>query len=206
MKIHYGMICAAAAVAALGLAAASHAEGPAGPARYTADGKLEYPSDYRTWVYLSSGMDMSYAEGASASDAHLFDSVFVNREAYDDFLKTGHWPDKTMFVLELRRAQGKGSINKKGLFQTDKLGMEVHVRDQARFKDTGGWAFFGGFRNDGPGNKIPTAAGCIACHEQHGAVDTTFAQFYPTLMPIAKAKKTIAAAYLKEEAETAAAK
>jgi hypothetical protein len=30
-------------------------------------------------------------------------------------------------------------------------------------------------------------------------VDTTFVQFYPTLLPIAKAKGTLTSAYLKEE-------
>jgi hypothetical protein len=31
-------------------------------------------------------------------------------------------------------------------------------------------------------------------------VDTTFVQFYPTLLPIAKAKATLSAAYVKESA------
>jgi aspartate oxidase len=31
-------------------------------------------------------------------------------------------------------------------------------------------------------------------------VDTTFVQFYPTLLPIAKEKQTLSASYLKEEA------
>ena len=205
MKIRYGIICAAAAAAALGLAATSQAEAPKGPARFTADGKMEFPKDYRTWVYLTTGMDMSYTEGPAPS-AHAFDSVFVNREAYDGFLKTGHWPDKTVFVLEVRRAQNRGSINKNGFFQTARAGMEVHVKDEARFKDSGGWAFFGGFAAEGPGNKIPTGAGCIACHEKHGAVDTTFVQFYPTLVPVAQAKATFSPAYLKEAAAEGAAK
>jgi hypothetical protein len=34
-------------------------------------------------------------------------------------------------------------------------------------------------------------------------VDTTFVQFYPTLMPIAKLKGTLSVAYLKEIAEPA---
>jgi hypothetical protein len=34
-------------------------------------------------------------------------------------------------------------------------------------------------------------------------VDTTFVQFYPTLLPIAKAKRTLSASYLKEEATPA---
>lgn len=197
MRLRYGIVCAAAGLAAMGLAAASRAEAPASSPRYTADGKLEFPKDYRTWVYLSTGIDMAYVEGP-ASDSHLFDSVFVNREAYDAFLKTGHWPDKTVMVLEVRKAGTRGSINKRGAFQTDKLAAEVHVRDEARFKDTGGWAFFGFGGGEGPAAKIPNGAGCISCHEAHGAVDTTFVQFYPTLLPVAQAKQTLSAAYLKD--------
>jgi hypothetical protein len=37
-------------------------------------------------------------------------------------------------------------------------------------------------------------------------VDTTFVQFYPTLLPVAKAKGTLSSAYLKDEEATAAAK
>jgi len=193
-----------AAVAAIGLAAVSRAEAPGGAPRYTADGKLEYPADYRSWVYLSTGMDMSYVDAPGPADQHLFDTVFVNRAAYDAFQKTGHWPDKTVMVLEVRKGQNRGSINKKGQFQTDRLGMEVHVRDTARFKDTGGWQFFG-FRDEKPGAKIAGPA-CINCHEAHGAVDTTFVQFYPTLVPVAQAKATFSPAYLKEAAAEGAAK
>jgi len=40
---------------------------------------------------------------------------------------------------------------------------------------------------------------CVG-HQAHVAVDTTFVQFYPTLLPLAKAKGTLSAAYLKESA------
>jgi len=40
---------------------------------------------------------------------------------------------------------------------------------------------------------------CYSCHEQHGAVDTTFVQSYPTLLNIAKRKNTLNPAYLKNE-------
>jgi hypothetical protein len=45
---------------------------------------------------------------------------------------------------------------------------------------------------------FPTEAACYSCHAQHAAVDTTFVQFYPTLLPIAKAKGTLSAGYVKE--------
>ena len=62
-----------------------------------------------------------------------------------------------------------------------------------------GWAFFG-FQGEKPAAMIPAKAGCIACHEAHGAVDTTFVQFYPTLLPRAQELKTLSAAYLKDAA------
>ena len=83
-------------------------------------------------------------------------------------------------VLEPRQGQQKGSINQEGRFQTQRLGLEVHVKDTARFP--GGWAFFA-FPTDGPGQLQPPTAACYSCHAAHAAVDTTFVQFYPTLKP-----------------------
>ena len=169
---------------------------PEAPA-YTAKGEMQFPADYRRWVYLSSGLDMSYRPGPPMPGLSQFDNVFVNPAAYDAFLRTGTWPDKTVMVLEARRGEGAGSINKAGHFQTDRLAVEAHVKDTARFP--GGWAFFA-FDKEGPGQLLPTTQACYACHAAHAAVDTTFVQFYPILKPIAAAKGTFSAAYLAEEA------
>src|SRR5205807_778039 len=105
---------------------------------------------------------------------------------------------KTMLVLEARMAGSKGSINKTGHFQTgENKGREVHVKDAWRF--TGKWAFFNA--DDGvTGKLLPRVMDCYSCHEQHGAVDSTFVQFYPTLLEIAKKRNTLSAEYVKEEA------
>ncbi|HEX2818213.1 MAG TPA: cytochrome P460 family protein [Phenylobacterium sp.] len=179
----------------LGAAAVSRAETPAPALVYTTDGKLVFPKDYRTWVFLSSGMDMAYLDGPPPSQ-HSFDSVFVNPAAYAVFQKTGTWPDKTVMVLEARKGQSRGSINKAGVFQTERIGAEVHVKDVARFKS--GWAFFPG--GDAPTSALSQTSQCNVCHEKHAAVDTTFVQFYPTLLPTALEKKTLSAAYLADEA------
>jgi hypothetical protein len=135
------------------------------------------------------------------ADHSMFDNVFVNPEAYKAFVATGTWPDKTMLVLEGRMAANKGSINKKGHFQTaDVMARSVHVKDESRFP--GKWAFFG-YDEGKPSKQIPKEAVCYSCHEQHGAVDTTFVQFYPTLLEIAKKKSTLAQGYMKEETATA---
>src|ERR1700674_759008 len=97
--------------------------------RYTAQGALIPPADYREWVFLSSGLDMSYNEAPAMMGHSMFDNVFVDPTAWATFKRTGHWPDKTIFVMEVRGANSKGSINKKGLYQTEEqMGTELHVR------------------------------------------------------------------------------
>jgi hypothetical protein len=172
-----------------------------GPA-YTAAGELKLPEKYREWVFLTAGIDMSYSATADAEHS-VFDNVFVNPSAYRSFLETGTWPDKTVMVLENRGAEGAASINKRGHTQSTKItGLEVHVKDQSK---EGGWAFYG-FGTSTVGKLFPRTASCYSCHEQHGIVDTTFVQFYPTLLSIAKEKKTINPDLLRELTPSPAAK
>jgi hypothetical protein len=177
------------------VSAASSSESAAYALSYSKDGDLTPPLQYREWTYLTSGLDMSYTPNAS-KDMSMFDNVFVNPEAYRSFVATGTWPDKTVMVLEVRGAKSKGSINKSGQFQDGNvMGLELHVKDEARFP--GKWAFFD-VASETKATLIPQGAPCYTCHTDHAAVDTTFVQFYPTLLPIAQKKATLSAAYLKE--------
>lgn len=181
--LHHRLIAAAIALALCAVSAAGNPE-----SAYEADGRLKFPKDYREWVFLSSGLDMSYREPAGAQGHSMFDNVFVDPAAYRAFLRTGTWPEQTQLVLEIRGATEKGSINQHGRFQSETLmGVEVHVKDSKHF--AGGWAFFG-FEGTESARQIPTGADCYSCHQQHGTVDTTFVQFYPTLLGIAKQKGT----------------
>ena len=163
---------------------------------YTADGQMKFPEHYREWVYLTSGLGMSYQpQAAGIAMDPMFDNVFVNPAAYKAFLATGTWPDKTVMVLEVRGSETKVSIDQHGRSQGEVHGIEVHVRDESL---PGKWGFF----EFDPGQKaakvVPRPASCYTCHEQHAAVDTTFVQFYPTLVDLAKAKKTLSPEYMKE--------
>ncbi|HEY6817260.1 MAG TPA: cytochrome P460 family protein [Croceibacterium sp.] len=160
-----------------------------------------FPGDYRQWIFLSAGRGMSYSPMAMDQPAPPFDNVFVDRAAYRHFLGTGTWSDGTVLVLEIRGGTSHGSILQGGAFQTgEPLGIEVHVKDTPRFGGDG-WAFFGFDANDPkPSDIVPREASCYACHEANTAVDRTFVQFYPTLLPIARAKGTLTRAYLEREA------
>jgi len=208
-KTVLGGMCVIASGIALWLAVhraqTARAASPDAPA-YAQNGDMLPPSNYREWVYLTSGIDMSYsAKAMSMYATSTFYNVFVNPEAYRSFLATGTWPDKTVMVLEARQARSKGSINQRGHFQAVGVAdLEVHVKDEARFP--GKWAFFSFDAPDKHGTLIPQKATCYSCHAEHGAVDTTLVQFYPTLLPIAQAKGTLSPAYQKEESQSAAAK
>jgi hypothetical protein len=164
-----------------------------GEPRYTGDGQLLRPDDYREWIYLSSGLGMTYGvvESAANSSSPQFDNVFVTPSSYKSFLQTGAWPDKTMFALEVRHSASKGSINNGGHYQEGFVALEIHLKDEARFATK--WAFFGFNGSDRTARPFPANSACQTCHAKSGAVDQTFVQFYPTLIPVATAKGTLTA-------------
>src|SRR5436190_6667896 len=172
------LACAGLLASAIGVAQQRAADGPI----YAANRDLIRPADYREWVYLTSGLGMTYGPAGSNGGPAMFDNVFVNRESYRNFLATGRWPDKTMFVLEVRQAQANVSINNGGQTQGNIVAIESAVKDSERFPGTT-WGYFsfdgdGGLRDAAP--PLPTTASCYACHRDNTAVENTFVQFYPT--------------------------
>jgi hypothetical protein len=164
---------------------------------YTADGAVRFPADYRDWIFMSSGVGMTYGPAAAQQTPAnpLFDSVFVNPAAWAEFKKTGKWPDGTMFILEVRKSLSEGSINRGGHFQGEISGIEASVKDTKRFPGNG-WAYFtfGGGGGSAPRTEakaLGLKASCYGCHSANGATDNTFVQFYPTAHPIAREKGTL---------------
>ena len=176
----YGIACS------LSVARAQQTGGD-GP-RYTGTA-LVRPADYREWVFLSSGLGMTYEPPSANPRPPTFGNVFVNPSSYRSFMKTGKWPDKTMFVLEFRNSDSEGSINKSGRYQTGLAAVEAEVKD-SRFPD--GWAFFN-FRDGASAEPLSAkdSASCVECHTKNTAVERTFVQFYPTLLEVARRMGTV---------------
>jgi hypothetical protein len=55
---------------------------------YAADGQVKFPADYRQWVFLSSGLGMTYGPiGATGRmGPPMFDNAFVSRVPQDGSL------------------------------------------------------------------------------------------------------------------------
>jgi hypothetical protein len=185
-------------VASICLALFSRAAGQPQSAapQFAADGKLVRPEGYRKWVYVSSGYGMSYSQ--SSSGMQMFTNVFVTPAAYDHFVANGKWPDKTMFVLEVYASTSHGSINKHGSYQTELSGLDVEVKDAARFADK--WAYFNfDSATKAASADTPSKNDCWKCHDQNAAVEHSFVQFYPELLRIARTKGTIKAGVRLDE-------
>jgi len=155
--------------------------------QYATNGELKFPPNYREWNYLTTGIGMSYGPAVqTAGRPPVFTNVFVEPTAYQSFAKSGKWPDKTIFVLEIYSSATHGSINKDGHYQDALLSYDVAVKDEGHNPK---WAYY----NFNPGAATAKAFGdgCNQCHSKNGAVDNTFVQFYPSLLPVAWEKGTV---------------
>jgi len=193
-EMRKGMLVAVAVLLTtfVGVAAWAAQQGPGAEFTYVGDNRLVRPASYREWPWVSSGLGMTYEGEATRPGAPpVFTNVFINPSSYREFMKTGKWPDRTLFVLEFRASATKGSINVGGHFQGELVGLEAEVKD-ARFPD--GWAFYNfGNAASMPADTAPIAdpTRCVDCHTKNTAVERTFVQFYPTLMDVARKMGTV---------------
>jgi hypothetical protein len=180
---------------ALSLAAAGTAGVALAGAAFNDQGELARPADYREWVFLTSGLGMTYGPAAAQpGQAQRFDNVFVNPEAYRKFMQSGQWPEGTIFILEVRESLENSSINNGGRTQGRHVAMEAAVKDSKRYADTSGWAYFSFDGERGLLDRtkpLPKTASCYGCHSRNGAVEWTFTQFYPAQFEVAQKLGTV---------------
>jgi len=151
--------------------------------RFAEDNQLIRPEGFREWMFVGANLNMGYTEGSEPAPAQSrFHNIYMQREAYREYVATGKVPDKTMMVMEVIAAGTNASINKKGQFEDRQVGVEVAVKDEKRFPEK--WAYFN-FTGKG-GALLPQAKAfpkesCWKCHNEHAQTDNMFVQFYPVL-------------------------
>lgn len=179
------LLLAAVVLAAQSILAADAMKPAASPARFTADGQLLRPKDYRTWVYAGAPLtpnDMN--EGAAAFPE--FHSVYIDRESYEYYKRHGRWRDGTVIVKELISVGSKEAPSGNGYFMGEYLGVEAMVKSKDRFPgEPGNWAFFSftGLNGEPPKKEVgrmPTAQ-CAQCHQTSAKENLVFTQYYPVL-------------------------
>ena len=158
---------------------------------FNADGKMQLPTGYRRWVFVGAPLTPNALNNGKANFPE-YHHVYVEAQNVDAYLKTGTFPEGTVFVKELTRVLNPtfpdGSRiepSGRGYFNGEFNGIDVTVKDSKRFSKTNGWGFFTFGHHPQPYDQTAaekTVTECAGCHIANVAkTDMTWVQFYPLL-------------------------
>lgn len=158
---------------------------------FNSDGKMQLPTGYRRWVFVGAPLTPDGLNNGKANFPE-YHNVYVEARNVDAYLKTGSFPDGTVFVKELTHvldpAFPDGSRTEpsgRGYFNGAYNCMDVTVKDSKRFAKTNGWGFFNFGHHPEPCEKTAEerpVTECAGCHIANVAkTDMTWIQFYPML-------------------------
>jgi quercetin dioxygenase-like cupin family protein/ketosteroid isomerase-like protein len=172
-----------------------HAKRTAAP-EYDAHGDLNQPGDFRNWVFVGSNIGLRYRADAagtttrererhSAEKIGDFHNVYINPEAFQHYLRTGRFPEKTVLVMDVyeSRAKEPQNIVSGGYFPGSQRRIEVAVKNSERPDGSKtDWAYYVFANPAKPGTAKPFCdTDCYQCHRKHAGDDNVWVQFYPML-------------------------
>src|SRR6201996_747027 len=193
-SIPFGVIAGVmslAGAAGLTFALAAPPQAQTALVEFTPEGKLKRPEGYREWIYIGTPLTPNDMNGGEAAFPE-FHAVYIDRESFAHFKKTGEFQDGTVLVKDLVSVGSKEAPSGKGYFEGDFNGMDVSIKDSKRFKDEpGNWGYFTfghkpPLKAEAPMNN---AASCNSCHQGAAAKDWVFLQYYPALRAAAPKAK-----------------
>lgn len=160
---------------------------------FTPDGKLQLPDPhvFRRWVYVGAPITPNALNNGHANFPE-YHNVYVEEKNVEAYLKTGSFPEGTVFVKEMTRVLNPtfpdGSRKEpsgRGYFNGEYNGIDITVKDSKRFAKTNGWGFFTFGHHPLPYSESAAESPkeeCAFCHIEHVAkTDMTWIQFYPLL-------------------------
>jgi hypothetical protein len=158
---------------------------------FTPDGKMKLPTGYRRWVFVGAPLTPNALNDGKANFPE-FHHVYVEARNLDAYLKTGTFPEGTVFVKELTRVLNPtfpdGSREEpsgRGYFNGEYNGIDVTVKDSKKFAKSNGWGFFTFGHHPEPYEQTAAESPitvCAFCHQANVAkTDMTWIQFYPIL-------------------------
>src|SRR5258707_2737896 len=171
---------------------------------FDSEGKLQEPDPtvFREWVFVGAPLtpeglndgkyNCNQPGGCTKSNFPEYHHVYVEKKNVDAYLKTGSFPEGTVFVKELTRVLdptfldgSRKEPSGRGYFNGEYNGIDMSVKDSKRFAGTNGWGFFTFGHHPLPYDKTSAerpVAECAGCHIANVAnTDMTWIQFYPQL-------------------------
>ena len=168
---------------------------PATGPQYNEAGELKRPAGFETWVFVGSNLGLEYSDQAAKENpvekkeknrpagGSNFHNVYINPEAYAHYVKTGKFPEKTVLVLDIFKAEEREprKIVSEGLFPGAPAGLAVAVKNSARPDGSQtDWAYYD-FGLEGKTARAFLDKACYDCHLNHADDDNVWVQFYPAL-------------------------
>jgi Cytochrome P460 len=158
---------------------------------FTADGKLKIPTGFRRWVFVGAPTTPNALNNGKANFPE-FHHVYVEAQNLDAYMKTGVFPEGTVFIKELTRVLNptfpdgsRFEPSGRGFFNGEFNGIDATVKDSKRFAKTNGWGFFTFGHHPQPYEATAAESPvevCAGCHMANVAkTDMTWVQFYPLL-------------------------
>ena len=180
-------------IAADPLPASKSATSPKGMAlpEYDGEGKLLRPVGYEKWVVVGTSIGLGYSDGdkKDPNNPGTFHNVYLQPEAFDYYVENGEFPEQSVFIVTnnpSHPAKTKGAVSRLGFVAAPTSGLEIAIKDSKKYPDK--WAYF--MFHDKPDqspSRVRSAEAaferkeCFDCHQEHGAVDNVFTQFYSVL-------------------------
>ncbi len=159
---------------------------------FNAAGELVQPENFRRWIYIGSPLTPNALNGGAANFPE-YHNVYVQRGAFKHYRETGTWPEGTMMVKELQLTKAGGDfedgsrleVSGRGYFPSAVNGLDVSVKDSARFAETNNWGYFN-FGHHAPPYAVSAAAlpagACAQCHIDNADEDMVYTNFYESIL------------------------
>jgi hypothetical protein len=202
IRLRIAALAAIATLASIAFAPTVRSQSSTVP-QYTANGQLQTPSGFETWVFVGSNLGLGYKDDLTVTtalenahaEAQVFHNVYIDPEAYAHFVKTHEFPDPTVLVMEIFVAADKEpkGVVARGVYDGDRIGLQVAVKDShSPEKHARNWAYYIPQNLNDPSHTLHASspafpdAACESCHQAHASLDNVWVQFYPTLRKLLK--------------------
>jgi hypothetical protein len=163
--------------------------------QYDDKSDLKRPTDFKTWVFVGSNIGLQYRKETAEKtkreqDAAKppfrgdFHNIYIRPEAYQEYRKTGKFPNMTVLVMDVYEAKERDDKNivLNGLFPGKQRAIEVAVKNNKRPDGSKtDWAYYVFESTTMPTAKAMRDSACYDCHLKHASVDNVWVQFYPVL-------------------------
>jgi len=138
---------------------------------------VEYPEGFRSWQHVKT--DVVGSEHASFAARGGFHHFYANSVAIEGY-RTGTFPNGSVLVDEGVAAKNGEDRSKGMLLEGERRSVDVMVKDDRRYTDTGGW----GFEHFNASEKTGTLSSsgrtkCFECHGTQTARDSVFGRIRP---------------------------